>query len=66
MLAGLKVSSLECKCIFYRTKQNSKAKLNFEGLEMQKENIPIDTASRVDEKMGHFSSYHVYSRSYGH
>ena len=32
----LKVSSLACKCVFYRTKQNTKWGLNFEGLEMQK------------------------------
>ena len=36
MLTGLKVSSLACKCIFYRTKQNAKGGMNFEGLEMQK------------------------------
>ena len=36
MLTGLKVSSLACKCVFYRIKQNAKGELNFEGLEMQK------------------------------
>ena len=36
MLTGLKVSSLACKCVFYRAKQNAKRELNFEGLEMQK------------------------------
>ena len=35
MLAGLKVSSLACKCVFYRTRQNAKWGLNFEGLEMK-------------------------------
>ena len=28
MLTGLKVSSLTCKCVFYRTKQNAKGVLN--------------------------------------
>ena len=36
MLTALKLSSLACKCVFYRTKQNVKGGLNFEGLEMQK------------------------------
>ena len=37
MSAGLKVSSLACKCVFYRPEHNVKGKeLNFEGLEMQK------------------------------
>ena len=32
----LDMSSLACKCVFYRTKQNAKGRLKFEGLEMQK------------------------------
>ena len=32
MLIGLKVASLACKCVCYRTKQNAKGELNFEGL----------------------------------
>ena len=32
----LDISSLACKCVFYRTKQNAMGRLNFEGLEMQK------------------------------
>ena len=43
MLTGLKVSSLACKCVFYRTKQNAKSGLNFE---------PVDKAWRADEKNG--------------
>ena len=66
MLTGLKVSSLACKCIFYRTKQNAKGGMNFEGLEMQKWNMLTDRDWRVDEKMGHFSIYRVYSQSYGY
>ena len=31
-----------------------KAQVNFEGLEMQKWNIPTDRAERVDGKMGSF------------
>ena len=39
MLIGLKVSSLACKSVFYRSEHNAKVdpmELNFEGLEMQK------------------------------
>ena len=32
MLTGLKVASMPCKCVFYRTNQNAKGGLNFEGL----------------------------------
>ena len=56
MLTGLKVSSLTCKCVNF-TEHNIKAgrdpmELNFEGLEMQKWNIPTDRAQRVDGKNG--------------
>ena len=37
--------------------------LNFEGLEMQKWNIPTNKAQRVHEKMGYKSSYWVHSQS---
>ena len=46
--------------------------LNFEGLEIQKWNIPTDRAQTEDEKKrekswwSNFSIYHVYSQSYGH
>ena len=39
MLSDLKVSSLACKCLFYRSEHNSKRdpkKLKFERLAMQK------------------------------
>ena len=39
MLTGLKVSSLVCKCVFYRPEPNAKGgfpELNFDGLKMQK------------------------------
>ena len=65
----LKVSSLACKCVFYRPELNAKGdpmELNFESLEKQKWNIPTDRAQRLDEKKwGHLSNYHVYSQSYG-
>ena len=57
MLTTLKVSSLGYKCVFYRPQNNTKAppkELNFEGLEMQKWNIPTKRAQRVDDKMGSF------------
>ena len=41
------MSSLTCKCLFYRRERNTKGdhmKLSFEGLEMQKQNIPTDRA----------------------
>ena len=56
MLTTLKVSSLEYKCVFYRPEDNKKGgtpkELNFEGLEMQKWNIPTDRTQRKDEKIG--------------
>ena len=57
MLAGLKVSSLQIKFVFYRPEHHAKEdpmELNFKGLEIQKWNIPTDRAQRVDEKMGLF------------
>ena len=40
--------------------------LNFEGLELQKWNIPTDRAQRLDEKNGgHSFSCHLYSLNYG-
>ena len=41
-------------------------KLNFEGLEMQKLNIPTDKTQRADEKWGYLSGYHVSFQSCGH
>ena len=35
MLTCLKMLSVAWKCVFYRTKQNAKGGLNFEGLEMK-------------------------------
>ena len=36
MITDLKVSFLACKCVFYKTKQDAKCGLNFEGFEIQK------------------------------
>ena len=38
LLTDLKVSSLACKCVFYRSEYNEK-ELNFEGLEIQEKKI---------------------------
>ena len=66
MLTGLKVSSLACKCVFYRLKHRDPMKLNFEGLEMQKWNIPTDRTQGVDEKNRIICLVnHVYYQSYG-
>ena len=57
MLTGLKASSLTCKCVFYRPKNNAIGvpnELNFEALEMQKWNIWTDRVRRVDDKNGSF------------
>ena len=57
MLTGLKVSSLACKCVFYRPEHNAKGvpmEMNFEDLEMQKLKKPTDITQRVNEKMGSF------------
>ena len=75
MLIGLEVSSLACKCVYF-TDQNimqegEPMKLNFEGLKLQKWNIPTDEKVPIDRKVdekkwGHLFSYHISSRSYGH
>ena len=44
------MSSLACKCVFYRPEKNIKQRRNFEGLQMQKWNIPMARTQRVDEK----------------
>ena len=52
---------------YYRPEHNAKGdptELNFEGLQIQKWNIPTDIAQIVDQKWGHLSIYHVYFRSY--
>ena len=49
------MSSLACKTGFYRSKHKAKGylmKLNFEGLEMEKWNVPTDIVQIVDEKNG--------------
>ena len=53
MLTDFKMASLACICLFYSPGLNAKGdymKLNFEGFEMRKWNIPTDTAQRVDQK----------------
>ena len=63
MLTGLKVSSLACKRAFHVPEQNAKRdpkELSFEGLEMQRWNVPTDRDQQANEKKwGHLSSYHV-------
>ena len=47
------MSSLTCKCVFYRPEHNAKVDAmepNFEGFEMQKRNISTDGVQKVDEK----------------
>ena len=44
-------------CIFYSV---DPMELNFGFLEMQKWNIPLDRAQRVDEKMASCASYYVF------
>ena len=55
MITGLKVLSSACNCVFYRPRHTAwrdPKELNFEGLDIQKRNIPTDSAQRVDEKNG--------------
>ena len=55
MFTGFKVSTVACKCVFYRPEHNAKGYLmglNFEVLQIQKWNIPTDRAEIVDEKNG--------------
>ena len=65
MLTGLKMSSVACKCVFYRSEHNAKSgpmELNFHGPEMQKRNIPTGRAHEQMKKFDHLPSYHVISR----
>ena len=48
MLADLKVSSWACKCVFYVPEQSPKRENA--GLQLQKWNIPMDRAQRIDEQ----------------
>ena len=50
MLTGLKVSTLACKCGFYKPEHNGK--FNFQGLEMREGYIPTNRAQTVDKKNG--------------
>ena len=57
MLKGLRVSSSAFKLAFHRPEHNAKGegmKLNLEGLEMQKWNIPMGRAQRADKKIKPF------------
>ena len=57
MSTGLKVSSLACKCIFYKPEHNAKGEPH--GIEIECEipkwNIPMDRAQKVDEKNESFA-----------
>ena len=63
ILRGLKVSSLACKRAFYIPEHYVKRdfnELSFEGLEMQRWNVPTDRDQQENaKKWGHLSSYHV-------
>ena len=57
MLTSLEVSSLACKCVFYRLEHNAKEGgdsmlVNFEDLEMQKWNITMDRAQSANLNNG--------------
>ena len=53
MLTGLKVSLLACKYFkCFTDKKTMQIELNFEGLEIQKLNIPTHRTQRVGEKKG--------------
>ena len=57
------MSSLACKRAFYIPEHNAKRdlkELSFEGLEMQRWNVPTDRNQQANaKKWGHLSSYHV-------
>ena len=68
MLTGLKVSSLACKCVFYRRQHNTKGGPH--GTEFwrswnEEMKYTNEQSSKSRWKIwGHLSSYHVYSQSY--
>ena len=51
ILTDLKVSSLECKWISYRS-EHWRIELTFQDLKIKKRNIPANGPQRVDEKNG--------------
>ena len=54
MSTSLKVSSLSCKSVFFRSEHNAKGdhmELSFQRLEMQKWKIPTGRPQRADEKI---------------
>ena len=56
-LTGFKVSSLVCKCVFYRLEHNTKRGphgIEFEVFEMQKWDIPTSRTEITDKKMRSF------------
>ena len=53
MLTGLKVSSLNCECVFHRTQYHEKGGIPLNWiLKALKWNKPKDRAQRVDEENG--------------
>ena len=56
------MSSLACKCVFYRSEHNAKGgsyELNFDGLKMQKWNIPMNRAQRISELISIKNKSHI-------
>ena len=53
MLPALKMSSLTCKCVFYRPELNAKREAPWNWIvKVLKWNIPMNRAQRVDERNG--------------
>ena len=69
MLTGLKVTSLACRCVFYRTEHMQRGvplNWNLKVLKWENEIYQTIKLKEYMRKLGHLSSYRVYSQNYGH
>ena len=68
MLTGLKVSSLTCKCVFYRPEHNAKGGTElWRSWDAEIKSTNEQSSKSRWEKWSHLSmSIYVYSQSYGH
>ena len=66
LLTGLEVSSLACKCVFYRREHNAKGGRDPMELNTEMKHTNGQSAQCRWKKQGHLSNYHVYYPSQDH
>ena len=65
MLTNLKVSSMTCKCVFYRPELNERGPMELDFESPQKKHTNRWITENRWETWAHLSSYHVYSHICG-